>query len=55
MPYQFLINALKNRIGMSLASGEVSTSKKEGQCNGDEEIKLCELDVFKRENAEVLE
>lgn len=56
MPYQSLINALKNRIKLSNASEISSTTTKEGQCDGDEE-KMCELDAtnFKRENAEMLE
>ena len=47
-----LINAIKNRIGIV---NEISTGKKQGQCNGDEEIEIFDLDVFKQENAEVLE
>jgi hypothetical protein len=53
MSLKFLINSLKNRIGMSNASEIPSTAQKEGQCDGEE--KMCELDVFKRENAEMIE
>lgn len=52
MPYQVLINAIKNQIKM--ASEITATEQKEGQCDGEENEK-CELEVFKQENAEVLE
>lgn len=52
MSFKVLINSLKNRIG--IANEIPSTIQKEGQCDGDEE-KMCELDAFKQENAEMIE
>lgn len=51
--FKILINSLKNRIGLTNASEIQSSTQKEGQCDGDEE--KCELDAFKRENAEMIE
>jgi hypothetical protein len=65
MPYLYMRQALidlKNRIGIIQSSNasEITTksSRKEGHCDdeeGKEERKMCELDAFKRQNAEVLE
>lgn len=54
MPYQFLVNALKNRLGLPNANEIPATTEKEGQCDGEKNL-VCELDVFKRENAEWIE
>lgn len=58
MAYQFLRNALgdlQNRFGNQIASEIPTKTSKEGQCDEGEVNKMCELDAFKQQNAEVLE